>query len=280
MPSSSVIGRAATHARRLAISRLSAQRSLVTSAPSAQHAVDAVPDTWASRLPPPLEAVRAGEAELFEDPRITWGLQNLGGIGDMTVLELGPLEGAHSYMAQQAGAARVTAVEANTTAFLKCLVAKELLDLHRCSFLCGDVLEYMAASSETFDVCIACGILYHSAEPVRMLELISARSKRLVMWTHVYDPVALERRHLARRLGPSEELEHGGYRHSVHRHRYGVDRKLAGFYGGTQSYSNWLPREELIRALEHFGWTSIEIGFDEPRHLNGPALALSAVRLS
>jgi hypothetical protein len=39
-----------------------------------------------------------------------------------------------------------------------------------------------------------------------------------------------------------------------------------------------MPREELVRALEHFGWTGIEIGFDEPRHPNGPALALTALR--
>jgi hypothetical protein len=278
MPPDAIISRAAAQARRLAISRLSVRRSLVQSAPSPQNAVDAVPDTWASRLPPPLQDVRAGDAGLFEDERISWAFDNFGGIADMTVLELGPLEAAHSSMAQRAGAGHVTAIEANTNAFLKCLVIKELLELDRCSFLCGDVLEYMAATTETFDVCIACGILYHSTEPVRMLELISRRARRLVMWTHVYHPAALQRRHLARRLGPSTEVEHAGYRHRVHRHTYGLDRRLAGFCGGTQPYSNWMPREELIRALEHFGWTGIEIGFDEPRHPNGPALALTALR--
>jgi hypothetical protein len=278
MSASSVISRGAAVARRLAISRLSARRALVQTGPSAQHAVDAVPDSWASRLPAPLQDVRAGEAKLFEDDRIAWGLRNLGGVSDLSVLELGPLEAAHSYMAQQAGARRVTAVEANTNAFLKCLVVKELLGLDRCSFLCGDVLDYMAATDEVFDLCIACGILYHSTEPVRMLELISRCSTRLLMWTHVYDPVARERKHLERRLGSATEVVHDGYRHVVHRHTYGLDRKLAGFCGGTSPYSNWMPRDELIRALEHFGWRDITIGFDEPRHQNGPAIALTAVR--
>ena len=260
------------------MSRRPARRALVTSAPTAQHAVDAVPDTWASKLPPPIEDVRAGEAALFEDERMTWAFQTLGGIEGMSVLELGPLEAAHSYMAQQAGAAHVTAVEANTSAYLKCLVVKELLELDRCSFQCGDVLEYMAASTETFDLCVACGILYHSTEPVRMLELISQRASRLVMWTHVYDPVALRRPHLKRRLGPEIEMEHGGYHYRVHRHQYGWDRKIAGYWGGTHSYSCWMPRDELMRALTHLGWRDITISFDDPLNLNGPALALTAVR--
>lgn len=274
----SAISRATDAARRLIDGRSRATASFVRSAPSAQSAVDAVSDTWVSRLSPPLEGVVGGQAELFDDPRITWGFDNLGGIKGQTVLELGPLEGAHSYMAQRAGASRVTCVEANTTAFLKCLVVKELLQLDRCAFLCGDVLEYMAANTEDFDLCIACGIMYHMTEPVRMLDLISQRASRLLMWTHVYEDAALQSPHLARRLEPATEADHDGFRHRVHRYRYASDTRLAGFCGGTSQYSNWLPREELLRALAHFGWRDITIGFHEPEHPHGPALALTAVR--
>jgi hypothetical protein len=61
-------------------------------------------------------------------------------------------------------------------------------------------------------------------------------------------------------------------------HEYGIGRRLTGFWGGTQPYSNWLSREDLLRALEHFGWKKIEIAFDEPDHQNGPALCLVATR--
>ncbi len=37
----------------------------------------------------------------------------------MNILELGPLEGAHTYQL------RILAIEANAEAFLKCLVVKE-----------------------------------------------------------------------------------------------------------------------------------------------------------
>jgi len=254
--------------------------SYVKAAPSPQTAVDAVPDAWASRFPEPLEDIRAGEARLFEDPRITWGFDRLGGVEGRTVLELGPLEGAHSYMAQAAGASRVTAVEANTKAFLKCLVVKELLGLDRCSFLCGDALEYLSASDEQFDICVACGILYHMVQPVRLIDLISRRATRVIMWTHFYDDETLANKRLvvAKRFGPAQPMEHEGFHHHVHRQHYGFDTRLAGFCGGSQPYSNWLAREELLRALDNFGWRDVEIAFEEKDHPNGPALALVATR--
>jgi hypothetical protein len=273
------MGRAAIVARRFAQGVAMARReSFVTSAPSAQSAVDAVPDAWASKFPPPLDGLHAGQAPLFEDPRVAWAFERLGGLDGMSVLDLGPLEGAHSYMAKQAGAARTVGVEANRLAFLKCLVTKELLDMRDCSFQCGDVNEYLSSTTERFDVCIACGILYHMVEPVRLIELISRVASRLVMWTHVFDTAALSNPNLAGKLGPARESVHDGFSHRVHRHSYGLDSRLGGFFGGTQSYSNWLPREELLRALTHFGWSGVEIAFDDPSHANGPSLALVAVR--
>jgi hypothetical protein len=274
-PSTSLLGRVSRLGGRLTARNVA---SFATGAPSPQAAVDAVPDAWASRLPPPLENVRAGDATLFEDPRINWGFERLGGMDGRTVLELGPLEGAHSYMSQTAGASRVTAVEANPKAFLKCLVVKELLDLDRCSFLCGDALEYLGGGTDQFDVCIACGILYHMVEPVRLIELISRRAPRVIMWTHFYDDAALANRRLAKRLGPAQPAEHSGFAHHVHRHRYGLDTRLSGFCGGTRPYSHWLPREDLLGALAHFGFGNVEIAFEEKSHPNGPALALVASR--
>lgn len=180
-------------------------------------------------------------------------------------------------MAQQAGAARVVAVEANRDAFLKCLVVKEIFRLDRCSFQCGDVLEYLSGESEIFDLCIACGILYHLVEPVRLIELISARARRLLLWTHVYDEQAIAGTALSKRIGPAQEVEVGGFRHHIFRHSYGAATHLTGFLGGTRAYSNWISREDLLGAVEHFGWRDVQIAFDEP-HPNGPALALTAVK--
>ncbi len=163
-------------------------------------------------------------------------------------------------------------------AFLKCLVTKELLDLRRCSFLCGDLIQYLSTSSERFDVCIASGILYHMVEPIRLIELISSSASSLIMWTHVYDDDALNHKDLAGRLSPARETVYKEFRHHVYRHSYGLEARLSGFFGGTEPYSNWLSRADLLRALDHFGWTKVEVAFEELSHSNGPSLALVAVR--
>jgi Protein of unknown function (DUF1698) len=249
----------------------------ITAAPSPQTAVDAVPVSWASRFPPPFDRVRAGDATLFEDPRVAWAFEQLGGVQDKTVLDLGPLEGAYCYMAQRAGSSRVVGVEANTLAFLKCLVTKELLDLDRCSFMCGDALEYLSETGEQFDVCIASGLLYHMVEPLRLLDLISRHARQLFIWTHVYSPEALDTPAAARLGQPAEHL-YDGFHFRAARFNYLLDHASAGFFGGTAQHSNWLVREDLLRALAHFGWGKIQIDFDEAHHANGPALALIAER--
>jgi hypothetical protein len=118
MSTSDLLRGAPELARRLRSVRLSAATRFATTRPSPQTAVDAAPGAWVSRFPAPFADVRAGAVDLFEDERIAWGLRTLGGVEGASVLELGPLEGGHSYMAQQAGAARVVAVEANREAFL------------------------------------------------------------------------------------------------------------------------------------------------------------------
>jgi hypothetical protein len=278
LPLARVLRAAGTSRRLLSSASLTRRQSFVTSAPSPQTAIDAVPDSWASRFPTPLDDTQAGTAELFEDPRVKWAFERIGGVSGQEVLDLGPLEGAHSYMAERAGASRVVGVEANRNAFLKCLVTKELLNMQRCSFRCGDITQFLDTTSERFDVCIACGVLYHMVEPVRLIELISRAASRIVIWTHVFDEPALTNRNLAGKLDGPHEVEYEGFAHRVHRHSYGLDSRLGGFFGGTQAHSAWLPRDELLRALTHFGWSNIEIGFDEPMHPNGPALALVASR--
>jgi len=277
MPAADLLDGLPRLAGRLRSLHISARTRFAATGPSPQTAVDAAPGTWVSRFPAPLADVRAGEVTLFEDDRIAWGLRTLDGVEGASVLELGPLEGGHSYMAQQAGAARVVAVEANREAFLKCLVVKEIFGLDRCSFLCGDALEYLADDGEDFDLCIACGILYHLVEPVRLIELISARTQRLLLWTHVYDEQAIAGTALAKRIAPAREVEVGGFQHRVYKHSYGPATHLTGFLGGTRAHSNWLCRDDLLGALEHFGWRDVQIAFDGP-HPHGPALALTAVK--
>jgi hypothetical protein len=183
-------------------------------------------------------------------------------------------------MLEKAGASQVIAVEANKDAYLKCLTVKELFRLGKCSFLCGDALEYLRSTEEQFDVCWCAGILYHMIEPVELISLISQRASRLYMWTHYYDADKLPDGDPKSRPFANKRVSHDSYDgHSfeLHRHEYGVGYRLRGFWGGTRPYSNWLTLDGILGALSHFGWRDIRTQF-EAEHPHGPAVNLVAVR--
>lgn len=248
----------------------------VNAAPAAQNAVDLFAGEWSSRLP--VDEVVAGEIPLFADDRVEWALGRLGDLTGRAVVELGPLEGGHSFMLERAGAT-VTAVEAQTRAYLKCLIAKELLGMERVRFLLGDFVEYLRATEDRFDMCFASGVLYHMRNPVEMLELVTKVADRLFLWTHVYDEAVVGASELLRpRFSGHEAANHAGFGHVLHRFNYESALQLKGFCGGGARYSNWLSRGDLFGALEHFGWRVEQVGFDQPDHPHGPALALLASR--
>lgn len=247
----------------------------VHEAPSAQTAIDASPVPWASHIP---LNVSSGDSRLFEDTRVTWALEHMGGVASADCLELGPLEGGHTYMLEHAGATRVVAVEANRDAYLKCLITKEVMELRRSTFLCGDVIEYLRTNAASVDVCWCAGILYHMVEPLELIRLISERASRLFIWTHYYDGALQprsERKGKPFKKGIVSQAHCDGYATELHRHEYGIDTRLGRFWGGTQPYSNWMTLDGLRGALSHFGWEIVATDFEED-HPHGPAVNLVA----
>ena len=98
--------------------------------PSQQNVLDIFQGEWSSQFPDEFQlTTEPGRARLFEDGRVVWTEQVFGSLADWKILELGPLEAGHSYMFQARGAEKVTAIEANTRSFLKCLCVKEILGL-------------------------------------------------------------------------------------------------------------------------------------------------------
>lgn len=249
-------------------------------APSPQSALDIFAGEWSSSLPGPLANCKAGPVGLFDDDRVKWFLKEIGGVAGKSVLELGPLEGGHTYMLEQAGARTITAVEANSRAFLKCLIVKELLGLQRCSFLCGDFMEYLRQAGPSFEVCLAAGVLYHVQNPAELLALLARRcTGHLLLWTHYYDKELVAfNPELASRFTAASPGEYAGFRCTLHRQEYRTDLKRPGFCGGSKTTSQWLAREEILKGLAHFGFHDLRIGFDEPRHPQGPAFAVVAAR--
>jgi hypothetical protein len=248
--------------------------SYVAKAPSAQNAVDIFAGEWSSSLP--LADVAASGIPLFQDGRVEWALEQLGGVSGRSVLELGPLEGGHTYMLLNAGAS-VTAIEAQTRAYLKCLIAKEVLGMTGARFQLGDFMAYLRAEPEHVDVCFASGVLYHMRNPVETIALMGEVADQLFLWTHIYDEQIMRASELlSPRFTTEEVLEYEGFPHTLHRFEYAEALNNKAFCGGSAIYSNWLSRNDLFAALDRFGWTVKATGYDEPDHPHGPAIALVA----
>ena len=162
----------------------SANDTYVDQAPSTQQTVDVFKGDWASRLP--VDGVVSGTAELFADSRIDWLVETLGGVKDLSVFELGPLEGGHSWMLEQAGAASVTAVEGNKAGYLKCLLVQKLLGMKRVDFVLGDFDRVLAATTERYDLLVASGVLYHLADPLATLQnMMRPAEAESMLWSRL-----------------------------------------------------------------------------------------------
>lgn len=247
------------------------------SVPSDQNSVDLFAGKWSSELP---QFMNSGGVGLFEDARINWILQCLGDISGWNVLELGPLEGGHTFMLEAAGA-NVTAIEANHEAFLRCLVAKNLYAM-RSKFVLGDFMKSFG-NVQNADLVVASGVLYHMTEPVELIRKIAAVSSNLFLWTHVFDPdLSVWNPSVVNRVGvkwlPKEMRIDSSTTVDVRivPQLYADALGWGGFCGGPDTYSNWIYRDDLFALLRHFGYNSIEVAFDQPDHPNGPALALIA----
>jgi hypothetical protein len=258
------------------------ERPFVLTPPTPQNAIDLFAGEWASRFPAGGPAVQAGTIPLFEDTRLTWAdaaLRELSGHGfsGQTVLELGPLEAGHTYMLAQLGAQEVVAVEANARAYLKCLVARELLGIPRARFLLGDALAYMRTVDRTFDIGVACGFLYHMVEPVEAIALLARCCRRIFLWAVFYDEsLFVKQPALVPSFGPARETEFGGFRHTLYPQYYGDGLDYRKFWGGTQPSCCWMKSADILAALRHFGFTSIDS--HEEDNLFGRAVAAVAVK--
>jgi Methyltransferase domain len=248
--------------------------------PCAQNVIDLFDGEWSSRMPDSsgLQS-KPGTAALFADGRIDWAGKVFGGFADRKILELGPLEGAHSFMLQNAGAESITAIEANSRAFLKCLCIKELFGLNRVSFKLGDFVAYLEQNKRKFDIAIASGVLYHMADPIKVLDLISDAADKIFIWTHYFDEnIIFKNKDLVHKFGLLETASYKGFEYRFSSQAYKKALDWAGFCGGPERNSKWLTKDSIVGFLSKAGFKDICEQFDQPDHQNGPAFAICAQR--
>jgi hypothetical protein len=257
----------------------------VLSAPAHQNAIDAIPG-WNHAFPPEL-GLRAGYAALYDDARIHWAIEQFGPIAGRRVLELGPLEGSHTAMIERLGADRIDAVEANKLAYLRCLIAKEIYDLKHARFHLGDFVKWLEGDEPRYDLIVACGVLYHMEDPVRLLELIAGKTDAVYIWTHYFDEEAMPPGDLRRVPFKSQEPPHSEHSHAVnfrgvdvtlHERSYYKAWKKTAFCGGPIDLHYWMEKPDLIAVLRALGFNDVRVEHDDRGQVNGPAVSIFARR--
>jgi SAM-dependent methyltransferase len=243
--------------------------------PSAQCALDIFENHWASNVGQVVPNVTSGQSDVFNDHRVQFAVDYLG-MGDgtlsgMSVLELGPLEGAHTYQLEKAGA-RVLAIEANVEAYLKCLIVKELTNMKNVKFELGDFNLFLDQNTTFFDMIFASGVLYHMPDPLRTLASISRRTNRCFIWTHYFDPSFYP--------GPERTMRNArhGDANAVYWELEYPDMGYGKFWGGNKPVAAWMTKADIVAALKVYGFTNVEVILDQPTHMNGACMSLIAKR--
>lgn len=249
--------------------------------PSDQNAVDIFKGEWSSKFPESFGIRSSGVADLFEDQRITWAEEEGINFKGKRILELGPLEAAHTWMMAQRGAEEILAIEAHERAYLKCLIVKEIAQIPVARFLHGNFDEYLKECSEKFDICLASGVLYHSADPVILLDRICDHCNTVILWTHYFDDhtISSHGAKLLERFKQPISTSHQNTEIRCHPFSYQREALQDGFCGGLERESVWLEIQGIEAILTNKGFKITSRGFDHPHHPNGPAIALIAEKI-
>jgi len=223
--------------------------------PSHQNAIELFEDRWLTRIEEVHPGLRSGPGRYLRyDRRPVRAANQLGFVAGslhgMSVLELGPMEGAHTYQLAKLGAGSVLAIEANTDAYLRCLVLKEILEIPNSRFLLGDFVSFLKQNETRFDLIFCSGVLYHMEDPFDLIQAMSRRTDRVFLWTHFFDPTDPK--------GPAcqpEAVRRESLDLTYYRHTYADDVETGPFWGGIAPSPSWLWRDDIRRIFEHFGFT-------------------------
>ena len=248
--------------------------------PHEQNSFDLFRGSWSTKI---IDVQDTGGFDGFNDERINWLLDELGGVQSKRILELGPLEGAHTYMLERAGG-DVLSIEGNHGAFLRCLIVKNFLGL-KSKFLLGD-FSNLDISRDNFDTVVASGVLYHMEDPIALLEKVSSKTDNLFIWTHYFEEDLERWSSVAKReikngkwdIDNPKIFEFDGLPVKTIRQHYGKAKKWSGFCGGSSSFSYWICKNDLLALIRKLGFANIRINFDKIDHPNGPCFALIASR--
>jgi len=245
------------------------------SMPKHQNAIDALPG-WNSAFP--TNDLTAGNHPLHADGRIIDAMRAYGSLAGKVVLEIGPLEGMHTFLLNQQKPARIDAIEANRLCFLRCLVTKEILGLDRARFYLGDIQPWLETQETVYDFALASGVLYHMPDPAGFLVRLSRKAEAIFIWTHFFDETMMPQGDTRRYpfSGRMETRTFEGLSVRYYERSYHRAQKNASFCGGMKDRHYWMHRDDILSLLERLGYRTIEIQAEDPAHSGGPCFSVFA----
>lgn len=179
--------------------------------------------------------------------------------GARRILELGSLEGAHTFLlAQEPGVREVVAVEGRERNIEKAELVRGLMNIRNASFVQENLETADLAQLGLFDAVFCSGLLYHLPEPWKLIEQLPSIAPKLVLWTHYADDLA------------AETVQHG-WRGRVQAEG-GRDEPLSGL----SPTAFWLTLGSLIKLLSASGYESVHVLQHNFAHPNGPAVIIGA----
>ena len=176
-----------------------------------------------------------------------------------TILELGSLEGAHTFqLAEQTGVERIVAIEGRAANIRKAELVQRIVPCPKVEFVQANLEETDLREFGHFDAVFCCGLLYHLPEPWKLLEHLSAVAPVLFVWTHYAEDLR------------ANEIRHG-LRGKVHLEG-GPNEPLSGL----SEMAFWPTLGSLVQMLSTSGYKTIQLIQNDATHQNSPAVTLVA----
>jgi protein-L-isoaspartate O-methyltransferase len=176
-----------------------------------------------------------------------------------TILELGSLEGAHTFiLAQHPGVERVVAIEGREANLRKARFVQGHLEIQNIEFIQANLETADLTDFGKFEAVFCSGLLYHLPEPWKLIEQLAKIAPLLFVWTQY----AAEQQ--------AADVGHG-LRGKIHTEG-GPDEPLSGM----SRSATWLTLSSLREVVARAGYKRFEIIRDDVSHQNGPAVTFGA----
>jgi hypothetical protein len=176
-----------------------------------------------------------------------------------TILELGSLEGAHTFLlARQPGVRRVLALEGREFNLRKARFVQKLMRISNVEFAQANVESSDLAAFGTFDAVFCSGLIYHLPEPWKLISQLPALAPNLFIWTHYA-------------ADADAKIVSGQLRGKIY-----PEGGAADPLSGMSATATWLTLDSLIASLTQSGYANVQVIDNDPAHANGPAVTIAA----